>query len=66
MSKTLILYGSKHKLTAAHKRISNSKQPAYFVRAETVNASFARALRQAKPLNQENLLGAVPIGDEEK
>jgi hypothetical protein len=66
MSKCLVLYGTKNKLTPSHKRISNSKQPPYYVRVETVLVNVATALRRAKAMNGEIVLNAVSIDDEER
>jgi hypothetical protein len=61
MNKSLVLYGSKNKLTLAHKRVSNSKQPAYYVRVETVVGNVYDALREAQPMDDETVIISIPL-----
>jgi hypothetical protein len=61
MNKSLILYGAKNKLTLAHKRVSNAKQPAYYVRAETVALNIHDALREAQPMDEETVIISIPL-----
>jgi hypothetical protein len=60
-AKSLILYGSKAKLTTAHRRVNNNRQSPYYVRAETVRLSFETALKYARPMDEETVLHTVPI-----
>lgn len=64
MTKTLILYGSSRRWTAAHKRVSYPSQPDYFVRVETSPFNLLEALDKAKPRPGEVVLNTVDSNSE--
>lgn len=66
MKKTIILYGSSHKYSGSHKRVSHSAQPEYYVRMETHPGTLEDALIAAKPHNGEVVLNTVDSITEEK
>lgn len=60
--RTATLYGSRVKLTNAHKRVNhNGKQPPYFVRMTVRRMSLYEALEKAKPMLGEVVLNTVAI-----
>ena len=67
--KSLIIYGSRVKLTNAHKLVTSrmkpptgEAQPEYFVRVKVVNTDFETALyKHARPMSGETVLNTVPI-----
>lgn len=61
MKKTLILYGSPKQYSAAHKRVHNPGQPAYYVRAESSPFDLDEALAHAKPIAGETVLNTVEV-----
>jgi hypothetical protein len=63
MTKSLILYGARTKLTDAHKPVhsNNGKQSKYYVRMQQVNKNIDDALDAAKPMAGETVLNSIPI-----
>lgn len=69
--KTAILYGSRVKLTNAHKPVHTvgnpnpprgaEKQPAYFVRMKVTPWDLDEALLKAKPMVGETVLNTVEL-----
>jgi len=62
--KSLIFYGSRVKLTNAHKPVHHhgaDKQPEYFVRIKVYRGDCCKALDQAKPAVGEIVLNTVEI-----
>jgi hypothetical protein len=68
--KSLIFYGSRVKLTNAHKPVHHhggpmakgaEKQPEYFVRIKVYRGDCCKALDQAKPAVGEIVLNTVEI-----
>ncbi len=60
--KTAILYGSRVKLTSAHRRVnSRGSHPDYFVRMRVVNMDLVDALYKAKPMIGEVVLNSVEL-----
>lgn len=70
--KSAIFYGSKTKLTNAHKPVHTvgnpnppngaKGQPEYFVRMQTVYGDDSTALIQARPMPGETVLNSVELG----
>ena len=56
---SLILYGSPHKLSNAHRKVSGARQPAYYVRVEVVYRDLDTALSMARPRQLETVLNTV-------
>jgi len=68
--KSLILYGSRKKLTNAHKPVTVTRegqeigrQPEYYVRADLFNGDIDEALDKAKPMEGELVLNTCPATD---
>jgi len=60
--RSLILYGSKVKLTNSHKLVTGWRnQPDYYVRVDTFNGDYPEALDKAKPMEGETVLNTVPL-----
>lgn len=63
--KSLILYGSPHKLTKSHKLVTHQISsklcpvPKYYVRAKVFHGDTLTALDKAKPLPGETILNTV-------
>lgn len=66
--KSLILYGSRVKLTNAHKLVTTqvnspleTNQPKYYVRAKVFNGDADTALLRSKPAVGETVLNTIEI-----
>lgn len=71
--KSLILYGSRVKLTNSHKPVTVPRdgqeigqQPEYFVRAVVCNGDIDFALDHARPMVGECLLNTIPLAERTK
>ena len=69
---SIILYGSMHKLTNAHKPVHSKstggklrrggfQQTPYYVRMKVVPFDMATALDKAKPMIGETVLNTIPL-----
>ena len=59
--KSLIIYGSKVRLSNAHKLVTVWKQPPYYVRVDSSPLSFGEALNKCKPQAGEVVLNTIPL-----
>lgn len=64
LMKSAILYGSRVKLTGAHKPVftpRNGKRAEYYVRVKVVDLDINEALLKARPMVGETVLNTVPL-----
>lgn len=58
---SLILYGSKKKLSRNHWPVTDHHQPKYYVRTKIFHGDCDEALIKAKPHQGESVLNTVPL-----